>query len=72
MKSFVMGFKCHWSVSPRAQLTIPSIGLDSGLAPIRQQDIIWTNADEIRWRIYMRHYGEMSNSFQHTNVTLVC
>ena len=41
----------------------PAFGLDNGLAPIRQQDIIWTNADQIRWRIYMRHYGEMSNSF---------
>ena len=21
---------------------------------------------------YMRHYGELSNSFQHTDVTLIC
>ena len=25
---------------------------DNGLAPIRRQAIIWTNADPIHWRIY--------------------
>ena len=31
---------------------VDSIGLDNGLAPNRQQAIIWTNADPINWRIY--------------------
>ena len=30
---------------------LPSIGLDVGLAPNRQQAIIWTIADPIHWRI---------------------
>ena len=30
----------------------PAFGLDNGLAPIRRQAIIWTNADTIHWRIY--------------------
>ena len=35
----------------------PSIGLDNGLVPNRQQGIIWTNADRIRWRIYAALLG---------------
>ena len=31
------------------------IGSDNGLAPNRWQAIIWTNADLIHWRLYMRH-----------------
>ena len=33
-----------------------SIGSDSCLALGKRQTIIWTNADLIHWRIYMRHY----------------
>ena len=29
-----------------------SIGLDNGLAPNRQQAIIWTNSDQTNWRVY--------------------
>ena len=32
---------------------IPSIGIDNVLAPNRRQTIIWTNADQIHWRIYI-------------------
>ena len=35
-----------------------SIGLDNGLAPNRRQDIIWTNADPIHWRIYAALGGD--------------
>ena len=35
----------------------PSIGLDNGLVPNRQQGIICTNADRIRWRIYAALWG---------------
>ena len=31
---------------------IDSIGLDNGLAPNKQQVMIWTNADPIHWCIY--------------------
>ena len=35
-----------------------SIGSDNGLAPIRRQAIIWTNANQVHWRIYnIRHWG---------------
>ena len=30
-----------------------NIGSDNGLAPNRRRAIIWTNADPIRWRIYV-------------------
>ena len=32
---------------------ILAFGLDDGLAPIRRQAIIWTNADQIHRRIYV-------------------
>ena len=43
----------------------PSIGLDNGLVPNRQQAIIWTNADQIiHWRIYAALGGdELSSVF---------
>ena len=36
------------------------ISLDNDLVPKRRQAIIWSNADPIHRRIYMRHEGEMS------------
>ena len=36
----------------------PSIGLENGLAPNRQQAIIWTNADPIHGCIYAALGGE--------------
>ena len=41
-----------------------SISLDNGLAPNRRQAIIWTNADPIRWRIYVAP-GEYELKGQH-------
>ena len=35
---------CNWQY--------PSVGLDTGLALIRRQAIIWTNVDLMHWRIY--------------------
>ena len=35
-----------------------SIGLDNGLVPNRRQAIIWTNADQIDWRIYVALGGD--------------
>ena len=32
--------------------------LDNGLAPNRQQAIIWTNADPVHWRIYVALGGD--------------
>ena len=58
IKMFVFWFEFHWSVFLRAQLTIFSIGSDDGLAPIRRQALIWTNADPVHWRIYAA-LGEM-------------
>ena len=45
MKMFEFPLIFHWSLSPRLQLTISSIGSDNGLAPTRRQAIIWTNDD---------------------------
>ena len=38
---------------------IPRIGLDNGLAPNRQQTIIWTNADLIHWCKYAALGGDL-------------
>ena len=45
MKRFVFWSNFHWIFFLMVQLTIPIISLDNGLAPKRQQAIIWTNAD---------------------------
>ena len=36
----------------------PSTGSDNGLAPSRQQAIIWINADPIHWHIYAALGGD--------------
>ena len=36
----------------------PSIGFDNGLASNRRHNIIWTNADQIYWRIYAPLVGD--------------
>ena len=58
LKSFVCWFKFHWNscLSINWQQTI--IGWDNGLAPNRQQAIIWTNADPIHWCIYAALRGD--------------
>ena len=59
-ESFVFWLKFHWSLFLRILLTNnPSTGLENGLAPNRRQDIVWTNADQIHWRIYAAR-GEVS------------
>ena len=59
MKMFVVWCKIHQSLSLRVQLTISQhcfrwyiyIALDNDLTLIRQQAIIWSNADPIHWHI---------------------
>ena len=52
MKMYECWLKFHWSVFLRVRLTIFPIGSGNGLALIRRQAIIWTNADLIHWCIY--------------------
>ena len=42
-----------------------SIGSDNGLAPYRQQAIIWANTEPIHWRIYAALGGDelIENNF---------
>ena len=47
---------CNWQCT--------SIGLDNGLAPNRQQAIIWTNADTIHWCLYAALGGDELNLFK--------
>ena len=52
----------HWHQKCLNKLThppqYPSIGSDNGLAPNKQQAIIWTNAAPIHWRIYAALDGD--------------
>ena len=57
MKSFTFLLN-HWNLFLSVQLTKPSIGLDNGLVPNRQQAIIWPNAALIHWRIYAALGGD--------------
>ena len=41
----------------------PKIGLDNGLVPNRRQASIWTNADQIHWRIYAALGDELIKIF---------
>ena len=41
------------------------ITLDNGLAPNRRQAIIWTNADQIYWRVYAALGGEDLRCLSH-------
>ena len=50
--------KLHWILFPRFQLTITQCGLDNGFALNRRQAIIWTNADQLPWRIYAALGGD--------------
>ena len=44
---------------PRGQYQqYSSIGSDNGLAPTRQQAIIWTNADRVHWHVYASLRGD--------------
>ena len=76
MKSFIFWLKFDWSLLLMVHLTItPSIGLDDGLAPNRQQPIIWTNADPIhrthicgtrgRWVKQSIHQGQQCRKAFH-------
>ena len=49
---FVFSLKFPWILFPRAYLTIINIGLANGMAPNRQQAIIWTNIKQVLLRIY--------------------
>ena len=61
MKSVVFWLKIHWSLFLGFQ---SRVGLDNGLAPNRQQAIIWTIAEPIYWHIYVALGGEeLINSF---------
>ena len=63
IESFVCWLKFHWSLFLSVRLTITNIGLDNGLAPNRQQVIIWTNADLIHWCIYTALGGDELNKY---------
>ena len=57
-KKFCILIKISLSFVPKGpNWQYTSIGLDNGIAPNRQQAIIWTNAHPIHWCIYayMRH-----------------
>ena len=41
------------------------ITLDNGLAPNRRQAIIWTNADQIYWRVYAALGGDDLRCLSH-------
>ena len=56
MESFIFQFKFHGSLFTKVQCS--SIGAENGLALIRRQAIIWTNADPIHWRIYATQGGD--------------
>ena len=60
-ESFVFWLKFHWGLLLWAQFTIPIIGLDNGLTPNRRQVIIWTNVDQIHWRMYAALGGDELN-----------
>ena len=57
MKMYEFLLKFHWSLFLGVQYSI--IGLDNGLAPNRQQAIIWTNDGQCT-DAYMRHSASMS------------
>ena len=59
MKMYKFWLRFHLSLVPRIQLTIFHIGSDNGLAPVRQQAIIWTNDGKFT-DAYMRHSASMS------------
>ena len=42
---------------PKVKLSKPNNDLDNSLVPNRRQDIFWTNADPIYWRIYATLVG---------------
>ena len=57
-EKFCILFEFHWSLFLRVPFTIFQLGLDNGLAPIRLQAIIWTNAHPVHWRIYEALRGD--------------
>ena len=70
-----MNEKCYILIKI-AQIFVPKgpvdnkpalVGLDSGLAPNRRQAIIWTNADQVHWRIYAALWGDELIAFTRWN-----
>ena len=59
MKSFVIWFEFHWSLSWKDQLKISNISSGNGFAPNRRQATAWINADPVT-DANMQHKGEMS------------
>ena len=53
MKSFVLWLIFLRSLPKGPIVNNPTFVIDNGLAPNRRQTITWTNADIIRWRIYV-------------------
>ena len=51
-------FNFHWNLFPGVQLTINQLWFRYGLAPNRQQAIIWTNGGPVPWRIYTTLGGD--------------
>ena len=54
MKMYKFLLKVHWSFFLGSNYQYSNIGSDNGLAPIRQQVIIWTKHGIVYWRIYMQ------------------
>ena len=54
MNDFFILIKISWKFVPNDPINTNQVlvNKDNGLVPNRRQDIIWTNADPIHWRIY--------------------
>ena len=58
IKMYTFGLKFHRSLFLKDQLKYSGTGSGNGLAPIRRQDIIWTNDGNIT-DAYIRHSASM-------------
>ena len=54
----------------RSNQQYSSIGSENGLAPIRRQDIICTNAPPVHWRIYAALGGDEWNLNCHSSLSM--
>ena len=59
--------KFHWNLFLRVRLKNSSIGSDNGLAPARQEAIVWTSAGYLT-DAYMHHSASMSLRYHNLNV----
>ena len=71
MKMLKFRLKFHWNLFLRSSWQKIAIGSGNGLAPTRWQEITWTNAGPIRWRIYAALGGDELTIVTDTNEWLV-